>query len=203
MMLDFENSLYKEGFDLVCGIDEVGRGCLLGDVVACAIIMPKGLLIEGIKDSKKLSEKKREKLYDIILENCVAYGIGRIDAKTIDDINIKESTRLAMKMAVENLRDSSGNNILPDYLLIDAEKVDLNIDQNGIIKGDEKSHSIACASIVAKVYRDRLCLEWDKLYPNYNIKKNKGYGTREHREAIKEYGASPIHRVTFLKNILG
>lgn len=201
-MLEIENSLYDKGFNHIVCIDEVGRGCLLGDVVACAIIMPKGLIIEGVKDSKKLSEKKREELYNIILEKSIAFGIGRVDANTIDSINIKESARFSMKLAVENLKDKLGNTILPDYLLIDAEKIDLNIPQDGIIKGDDKSHGIACASIVAKVYRDRLCLEWDKDFPEYNIKKHKGYGTKAHREAIKSYGATPIHRMSFLKNIL-
>ena len=201
-MLEIENLIRKNGFHNIACIDEVGRGCLLGDVVACAIIMPEGLVIEGVKDSKKLSAKKREFLYDIILDNCIAYGIGRIDSKKIDDINIKESTRLAMKMAVENLSDKLGNKEFPDYLLIDAECVYMDIPQDGIIKGDDKSHGIACASIIAKVYRDRLCLDWGKEYPEYGIEKHKGYGTKLHVDAIKQFGATPIHRNTFLKNIL-
>jgi ribonuclease HII len=201
-VLEVENSIYDRGYKQIACIDEVGRGCLLGDVVACAIIMPKGLCIDGVKDSKKLTPKKRELLYDIILDKCISYGIGRVDCNTIDKINIKESTRLAMKMAIENLSDRHGNKIVPDYLLIDAEKVYLDIPQDGIIKGDDKSHGIACASIVAKVYRDRQCIEWGKIYPEYKIEKHKGYGTKEHVEAIIEHGITPIHRNTFLKKIL-
>lgn len=201
-MLEIENEAFKLGFNNIACIDEVGRGCLAGDVVACAIIMPKELKIEGVKDSKKLSAKKREVLYDEILSHAVAYGIGRIDSNVIDEINIKQSTRLAMKMAVDNLRDKDGNSVKADYLLIDAEKIDLDIPQEAIIKGDDKSHGIACASIIAKVFRDRLCSKWDLEYEGYNLTKHKGYGTKEHREYIKELGPSPIHRLTFLRNIL-
>jgi ribonuclease HII len=201
-MISLEHELHSNGYSYIACIDEVGRGCLLGDVVACAIIMPKGLIIEGVKDSKKLTPKKRDKLYDIILENCIAFGIGRIDSSRIDKINIKESTKEAMKLAVENLVDKSGNRIIPDYLLIDAEKIDLSIPQEGIVKGDDKCHGIACASIIAKVFRDRLCLEWAKTYPEYGIDRHKGYGTKLHVESIKKYGVTPIHRNTFLKKIL-
>lgn len=201
-MLEIESSLYEKGYKNIACIDEVGRGCLFGDVVACAIIMPKGLRIEGVKDSKKLSLKKREELYNLILENAIGIGIGRIDPKTIDRINIKESTRLAMKNAVINIKDKCGNKIIPDYLIIDAEDIDIDIPKDSIVKGDDKSHGIACASIVAKVYRDNLCIEWDKEYIGYNIKQNKGYGTKEHREAIKKIGVSGKHRKSFLKNIL-
>lgn len=201
-MLEFENKAYKTGYSKIACVDEVGRGCLAGDVVACAIIMPKDIFIEGIKDSKKLSQKKRELLYDEILESCIGFGIGRIGPKTIDEINIKESTRLAMKEAVKNLKDIEGNKIVADYLLIDAEKIDLDIPYESIIKGDEKSYGIACASIVAKVYRDNLCIEWDKTYCGYNLKKHKGYATKEHRENIKKLGPSKIHRISFLKKIL-
>lgn len=201
-MLEIENHIYASGYKYIACIDEVGRGCLAGDVVACAIIMPKDLVIDGVKDSKKLSEKKREFLYDKILNNAIAYGVGQVNSQMIDNINIKESTRLAMRMAVDNLKDKEGNQVIPDFILIDAEEIDTQIPQEGIIKGDEKSHGIACASIIAKVYRDRLCLEWDKEYEGYNLKKNKGYGTKEHREAIQLLGASPIHRITFLRNIL-
>lgn len=201
-MLEFENRAFKSGFKNIACIDEVGRGCLAGDVVACAIIMPQGLKLEGVKDSKKLSAKKREMLYDQILSCAVAYGIGRVDSNVIDKINIKEGTRLAMKIAVENLKDKDGNLVEADYLLIDAEKVDLQIHQEAIVKGDDKSHGIACASIVAKVFRDRLCSDWDLEYEGYNLKKHKGYGTKEHINYIKELGPSPIHRITFLRNIL-
>jgi len=201
-VLEIEEGIYKLGYNSIACIDEVGRGCLAGDVVACAIIMPRGLRIDGVKDSKKLSEKKREALYGEILSNSLACGIGRINSKVVDEINIKQSTRLAMKLAVENLKNKEGKGITADFLLIDAETVDLNIPQNSIIKGDDKSHGIACASIIAKVFRDKLCIEWDLEYKGYNLKKHKGYGTKEHREYIKELGPSPIHRLTFLKNIL-
>ena len=201
-MIEFERKDELLGYENIACIDEVGRGCLAGDVVACAIIMPQGLIINGVKDSKKLSEKKRDILYDEILSKAIAYGIGRVSSSIIDEINIKEATRLAMKYAVENLKDKEGNKIYPDFLLIDAEKVDLDIPQESIIKGDDKSHGIACASIVAKVFRDRLCIEWDKEFEGYNLKKHKGYGTKEHREYLQNLGPSPIHRLTFLKNIL-
>lgn len=201
-MLEIEENVYNLGYNNIACIDEVGRGCLAGDVVACAVIMPRGLKIDGVKDSKKLSEKKRNDLYEKILSNSLAFGIGRINAKVVDEINIKESTKLAMKSAVENLKDKKGNHIAADFLLIDAETINLDIPQQSIIKGDDKSHGIACASIIAKVFRDRLCIEWDLEYEGYNLKKHKGYGTKEHIENIKRLGASSIHRITFLKNIL-
>lgn len=201
-MLELENNIYKLGYNKVACIDEVGRGCLAGDVVACAIIMQRDIIIKGVKDSKKLTEKKRLLLYDEILQNSIAFGIGRVNSDIIDKINIKESTKLAMKYAVENLKDKNGKKVEADYLLIDAEAIDINIPQDSIIKGDEKSHGIACASIIAKVYRDRLCIDWDMEYKGYNLSKHKGYGTKEHREAIQLLGPSPIHRKTFLKNII-
>ena len=201
-MLELEDLARSRGYENIACIDEVGRGCLLGDVVACAIIMPEGLLIEGVKDSKKLSPKKREYLYNIILENAVGIGIGRVNSEVIDKINIKESSKLAMKFAVENIRDRAFEKILPDYLLVDAERVDLDIPQEAIIKGDEKSHGVACASIIAKVYRDKLCLDWEVEFGGYNIKQHKGYGTKEHRENIQKLGPCPIHRISFLKKIL-
>lgn len=202
-MLEIENEIRSKGYKYIACIDEVGRGCLAGDVVACAIIMPKDLVIEGVKDSKKLTPKKREKLYVEILESSLALGFGQVDSKTIDEINIKESTRLAMKKAVLNLKDKDGKLISPDFVLIDAEEIYLDIPQKGIVKGDARSHGIACASIMAKVFRDRQCEEiWGKKYSGYLIEKNKGYGTKEHREAIKKLGPSPIHRLTFLKNIM-
>lgn len=201
-MFNIEETLYKEGYKYIACIDEVGRGSLAGDVVACAVIMPLGDKIEGIKDSKKLSAKKREKLYDLIFDKAIAIGIGKVNPKTIDEINIKESTKKAMKLAVLNLRTKKGEKITPDYLLIDAEKIPIDIPQLSIVKGDEKVYGISCASIIAKVYRDRLCEKWGCTYKGYNLGKNKGYGTKEHREAIKRLGPSPIHRITFLKNIL-
>lgn len=197
-LLVYEREYWGSGFEYIAGIDEVGRGCLFGDVVAAALILPQGLILEGVNDSKKLSEKKREALYDIIMENALAVGIGYADAETIDRLNIKQAARLAMKRAVEALEET------PHYLLVDAEKVDVNIPQLSIIKGDANSQSIAAASIVAKVTRDRLCREeWDALYPEYGLSVHKGYATQFHREQIMALGATPMHRRSFLGNLLG
>lgn len=200
--LDIENSIWNKGYNYIAFCDEVGRGCLFGSVLAAAIIMPRGLVIEGVKDSKKLSPKKRERLYKIIKEECVAMGIGTVSAEIIDKINIKNATKLAMKKAVISIKDKNEKGIIPDYILIDAEKIDLPIPQRAIIKGDDVSHGIAASSIIAKVLRDRLCERWHTKYPSYNIRQNKGYGTKAHREALKRYGASPMHRKTFLGKIL-
>ncbi|WP_240636628.1 ribonuclease HII [Paenibacillus silvae] len=197
-LLLYEREYWGSGFEYIAGIDEVGRGCLFGDVVAAAVILPPGLILEGVNDSKKLSEKKREALYDIIMENALAVGVGYADAETIDRMNIKQAARLAMKHAVEALSET------PHYLLVDAEKVDVNIPQLSIIKGDANSQSIAAASIVAKVTRDRLCKgEWDALYPEYGLSVHKGYATQFHREQIMALGATPMHRRSFLGNLLG
>ncbi|MBS4536069.1 ribonuclease HII [Clostridium sp. D2Q-14] len=201
-MLSIEKEIWNNGYQYIACIDEVGRGCLAGDVVACAIVMPKDLIIEGVKDSKKISPKKREKLYDIIYDKSIAIGIGSVDNNVIDEINIKKSTHLAMKKAIENLNTKNGEKIKPDMLLIDAEKLDIDIEQRNIIKGDEKCHGISAASIIAKVYRDRKLIELAKIYKGYAFERNKGYGTKEHRDAIKKLGPTPIHRMTFLKNIL-
>ncbi len=199
-MYDVENNFDK--YSLIACIDEVGRGCLAGDVVSCAIIMPKDHRIEGVKDSKKVSQKKREELYDKIISNSLAWGIGRVNSVTIDRINIKEATRLSMKMALYNLQDKDGKSLIPDIVLVDAESIDIPYKQVSLIKGDEKSYGIACASIVAKVYRDRMCIDWDIDYPGYHISKNKGYGTKDHIEAIRSLGMTKIHRRSFLKKIL-
>ncbi|MFA5524453.1 MAG: ribonuclease HII [Tissierellales bacterium] len=201
-MLEIERELWSKGYRKIACIDEVGRGCLAGDVVACAIILPIDLLIEGVKDSKKLTPKKREILYDIISKNAVAIGIGSVDSKTIDKLNIKKCTHIAMEKAIESLRDRDGNPITPDYILIDAEKIDVDLPQLNIIKGDEKCHGIAAASIIAKVYRDRKCGEWAQEYPEYGFEKHKCYGTKVHIEAIKKYGPSSIHRISFLTKII-
>lgn len=192
-MVQFERIYWGKGMNYIAGIDEVGRGCLCGDVVAAAVILPVEIDILGVQDSKKLSENKRSDLYDRIMEVAIAVGVGRVDAQMIDQINIKQATRLAMRMAVESLQ------VQPNGLLIDAEKIDLALPQEAIIKGDQRSLSIAAASIIAKVTRDRLCIEWDSLYPQYGIAIHKGYGTAMHRAKFDEYGASPIHRMTFLK----
>lgn len=201
-MLQIENEIYEKGYNYIACIDEVGRGCLAGSVVACAIIMPKGLLIDGVNDSKKLSAKKRDKLFDEIVEKSIAIGIGEIDCKIIDEVNIKNATKMAMLQAVSNLKTKEGQAIVPDYLLIDAEKLNVDIPQSNIIKGDEKCHGIASASIIAKVTRDRMMDELDKIYPEYNFKKNKGYGTKEHTDALLKNGITDIHRFSFLKKIL-
>lgn len=196
-MLRYEKEYWQEGYELVAGIDEVGRGCLFGDVVAAAVILPVGEILEGVDDSKKLSDKKRETCYELIMERAIAVGVGYVDAPTIDVINIKQAARLAMKKAIEALH------IAPDYLLVDAEKVDVSLPQLSIIKGDANSQSIAAASIVAKVTRDRLCKgEWDAKYPEYGIGIHKGYATKLHREQILALGPTELHRRSFLGNLL-
>jgi ribonuclease HII len=195
-MLEHEQDLWGQGYVRIAGIDEVGRGCLFGDVVAAAVILPEGLVIEGINDSKKLSEKRREELYEVIMEEAVAIGIGYADAETIDRINIKQASRLAMKRALELLETE------PDFLLVDAEKVDSPLPQLAVIHGDALSQSIAAASIIAKVTRDRMCKHWDLEFPLYGIAVHKGYATKQHREALEAYGPSPMHRRSFLGKIL-
>ena len=197
----YEKDYRKKGSKLIAGIDEVGRGSLFGDVLSCAIIMKEDSNIEGVNDSKKLTAKKRKELYNKILEDSIAVGIGRADAKTIDKLNIKMATHLSMVRAIENLRDSQGNLVVPDLVLIDAENIETTIFQHSIIKGDENCYSIACASIIAKVYRDSLCDKWATIYPGYGIEKHKGYGTKFHREALKVYGPSPMHRKSFMNNL--
>ena len=201
-MIKIETELWDKGYNYIACIDEVGRGCLAGSVVACAVVMPKELLIEGVNDSKKLTSKKRDRLFDIIKEKAVAIGIGEKSCDVIDEINIKNATKSAMIEAIENLKDRKGNKLIPDYVLIDAEKLDIKIPQLNIIKGDEKCHGIAAASIVAKVTRDRQMEILDKEYPEYKFAKNKGYGTKEHVQALKQYGPTKIHRHSFLKKIL-
>jgi ribonuclease HII len=195
-MLSYEQSLWSQDFKLVAGVDEVGRGCLFGDVVAAAVILPPGLILEEVNDSKKLSPKKREEQYEIIWQEALAIGVGIVDVPTIEQINIKQAARLAMKQAVELLMP------MPDYLLVDAEKVNVDIPQLAVIHGDALSQSIAAASIVAKVTRDRMCLQWDLQYPDYGIAMHKGYATRLHREKLVELGSTIMHRKTFLKKIL-
>lgn len=192
-MIQFEREWIAKGFLHIAGVDEVGRGCMCGDVVAAAVILPPETDLEGVTDSKKIAENKREALYDLIMEKAVAVGVGRVDAQTIDRINIKQATRLAMRMAVEQLC------IPADALLVDAETVPLDLPQQPIIKGDQRSLSIAAASIIAKVTRDRLCQTWDQQYPGYGIGVHKGYGTAAHRKQFDALGPSPIHRMSFLR----
>ncbi|WP_438432419.1 ribonuclease HII [Gorillibacterium sp. sgz500922] len=194
-LLEFENQLWAQDVQHIAGIDEVGRGCLFGDVVAAAVILPAGLTLEGVDDSKKLSAARREELYERILEHAVSYGIAAVPSETVDKINIKQAARLAMKQALQQLQPQ------PDYLLVDAEKVDSPLPQLAIIHGDARSQSIAAASILAKVTRDRMCLEWDRRFPEYGIAIHKGYATREHRERLKALGPTPLHRTTFLKKL--
>jgi len=194
----YEIDAATKGYHLIAGIDEAGRGPLAGPVVAACVILPEGCCIEGINDSKKLSPAKREALYDIITKQAVSYGIGIVDEKCIDEINILNATKLAMKKAVEQMDPK------PDILLIDAVRLeDIGIPQISITKGDALSISIAAASIIAKVTRDRMIEAMDSLYPEYGFKKHKGYGTAEHINAIKKYGICPIHRISFTKNFTG
>lgn len=195
-MQKFERPLYEKGIKYIAGIDEVGRGPLAGPVVTCAVILDSETLIEGVNDSKKVSEKKREKLFDVILENCVAYGIGMASEKVIDDINILNATKRAMMESIENL------SVYPEHILIDAVRLETEVPITPLISGDANSISIAAASIVAKVTRDRMMREYDSIYPEYGFAQNKGYGTAAHIEAIKKYGPCPIHRRSFLKTIL-
>ncbi|CEP47650.1 ribonuclease HII [Paraclostridium sordellii] len=193
----FENEGYEKGFTYIGGIDEAGRGPLAGPVVAAVVVFKPGTKIEGINDSKKLSEAKRDELFDIIKEEALDYGIGIVQKDEIDEYNILNATYMAMKKAVNCLKQK------PDYLLVDAAHIpDVDIEQKSIIKGDSKSISIAAASILAKVTRDSIMYEYDKMYPEYGFSSHKGYGTDQHYKAIREHGITPIHRRSFLKNIL-
>ena len=192
----YEISATGKGFSAVCGVDEAGRGPLAGPVYAAAVILPQGLEIEGLNDSKKLTEKKRGQLFDIITEKALSYSIASVDEKVIDEINILQATYLAMKKAVEGL------DIPADYALIDGNRMPpLPIEGETIVKGDAKSPSIAAASILAKVSRDRFMYELDKEMPQYCFAQHKGYGTKLHYECIEKYGISDRHRLTFLKNL--
>ena len=191
---EYENVRYNEGFAAVCGCDEAGRGPLCGPVVAAAVILPRDIEIEGLNDSKKLTEKKREALFEIIKERAVAYAIAEASPAEIDEINILNASMLAMRRAVDALQ------IKADFALIDGNcSRGFEIPTETVVKGDAKSASIAAASILAKVTRDRQCAELDRLYPEYGIAKHKGYPTKEHMDAVREHGPSPIHRRSFLK----
>ena len=195
---EIEKDLNLKGFNKICGIDEAGRGPLAGPVVVSAVIMPNDSMIEGVNDSKKVSEKKREKLYDEIISNAISYGVAIIDQKEIDDINILNATKKGLTEALTQLSEK------PDIILVDAlTGIDtLGIPYQSIIKGDAKSYSIAAASIIAKVTRDRIMRQWDELYPEYGFEKHKGYGTKAHIEVIKSKGICPIHRKSFVKNFI-
>ena len=189
-----ENALHEEGYTLVCGVDEAGRGPLCGPVFAAACILPDGLVIEGLNDSKKLTEKKREKLFDIIKEEAVAYCIASASVEEIDELNILEADLLAMRRAIDGL------GVKADFALIDGNIArDFQIPAKAIVKGDATSMNIAAASVLAKVARDRICLDLDRDYPEYGIAKHKGYGTKDHMDALRKYGPSPIHRKKFIR----
>ena len=187
----YEKELYDKGCKYIGGVDEVGRGPLIGSVVAACVILPFDFALEGLTDSKKLSEKKRDDFYKIIWDKAIAIGIGIVDEKFIDEVNIYEATKIAMKKAI------SDTDIKPDHVLIDAMPLDIDVPTTSIIKGDAKSISIAAASVIAKVTRDRMMYELDKIYPMYGLASNKGYGTKKHIEAIKKYGITKYHRLSF------
>lgn len=193
--LDFENE-YKDKYKLICGIDEVGRGPLCGPVVCASVIMPLENKIEGINDSKKLTAKKREFLCEEIKKQAISYSIASLDEKVIDEINILNATKKCMINALNGL------DVKPDLVLIDAVKLDIKEESLSIIKGDAKSYNIACASILAKVYRDKIMDKYHEKYPVYDFINNKGYGTKKHRDALKEFGYTDIHRKSFIKGIL-
>lgn len=195
-MLDYtlENQLHEEGYALVCGVDEAGRGPLCGPVFAAACILPDGLVLEGLNDSKKLTPKKRDKLFDLICENAIAYCIASASVEEIDALNILEADLLAMRRAIDGLSQKA------DFALIDGNIArDFQIPARAVIGGDAKSPSIAAASILAKVARDRDCITLDQQYPQYGIAKHKGYGTKQHMDALRTYGPSPIHRKQFIR----
>jgi ribonuclease HII len=187
----YEKDLIEKGIKLIAGVDEVGRGPLIGPVVAAAVILPENFTLEGLTDSKKLSEKKREQFYEIIKKEAIAIGVGIISEKRIDEINIYEATKEAMKEAINNL------NVKPEHILIDAMPLDLDIPTTSIIKGDLLSISISAASVIAKVTRDHMLYEIDEQFPMYDLKNNKGYGTKKHLEAIKQYGITKYHRLSY------
>ena len=191
-MLEIEEGLYSKGIKLVCGVDEAGRGPLCGPVVAAAVILKPDSKIEGVNDSKKLSEKKREQVYENIMENALAVGVGMSDVDVIESVNILNATKLAMKEAISKLK------VQPEYVLIDGNQmIDITIPGETVVHGDAISESIAAASIVAKVTRDRMVIEGDKTYPEYGFAKHKGYGTKAHTDAIAKYGLTPLHRPSF------
>ncbi len=198
LLKEYENKLHKGGLKYIAGIDEAGRGPLAGPVVVGCVIMPENSFIEGVNDSKKVSEKKREKLYEEITNEAIAWSVGIIDQTEIDEINILNATKKALTMAIQNLE------VKPERILVDAlEHIDTcGIPYTSIIKGDAKNYSIAAASIIAKVTRDRIMYEWDEIYPEYGFAAHKGYGTAKHIQAIRENGICMLHRKSFVKNII-
>lgn len=190
-LLKYEKALYEQNINLIAGVDEVGRGPLVGPVVTAAVILPVNYELKGLNDSKQLSEKKREEFYPIIMRDAISVGIGIIDAKKIDEVNIYEATKLAMYQAINNLK------IKPEHVLIDAMKLNLDMPSTSIIHGDALSLSIAAASVIAKVTRDHMMMELDKKYPQYGFKKHKGYPTKFHLAMLEEYGPLPNYRFTY------
>ena len=196
-IFDFDKSLLNENIKFIAGIDEVGRGPLAGPVVTACVVMPYDEMLDGVFDSKKVSKKNRERLFEEIKNKAISYSISVKDQDVIDEINILNATKECMAQSFKTL------NVKPDILLIDAVKLNICENEKAIIKGDETSYAIACASILAKVYRDRLMEEYAKSYPNYDFENNVGYGTKKHIEAIKNFGITPIHRLSFLSKIIG
>lgn len=195
-LFTYDKTISDSGYKYICGIDEAGRGPLAGPVSVCAVVMPLDEMIDGINDSKKVSPKKRDILFDTIKAKAISYSCVMLDSKVIDEINILEATKKAMKEAVANL------SVKPDLILVDAVKIDFECETRPIIKGDATSYSIAAASIIAKVSRDRLMEEYDREYPEYGFAKHKGYGTAAHIEAIRKHGPCPVHRRTFIGNFV-
>ena len=197
---DIERALRDEGYAVICGVDEAGRGPLCGSVVAAACILPDGLDIPELNDSKKLTPKKRDKLFDLIKEKAIAYGIAEGTVEEINELNILEADLLAMRRAIDGLHTPDGTPYKADFAIIDGNiDRDFQIPARAVVKGESLSMSIAAASILAKVTRDRMCEDMDKAYPQYGIAKHKGYGTKEHMAALREHGPSPIHRTKFIR----
>lgn len=192
-MYQYEEKLIREGIQVIAGVDEVGRGPLVGNVVAACVVLPLHYELEGLTDSKKLSEKKRDKFYEILMQDALAIGIGRVSPEKIDEVNIYEATKIAMKMAI----DEANHKLKLEHVLIDAMPLALEIPTTSIIKGDSKSLSIAAASVIAKVTRDREMYALDKIYPMYDFAHNKGYGTKKHLLALEEYGICKYHRLSY------
>lgn len=192
-LYQYERELIDKGIKVIAGVDEVGRGPLIGNVVAACVVLPIGFELEGLTDSKKLSEKKRDKYYKIICDKALAIGIGRVNPNVIDEVNIYQATKMAMEMAIKEANEK----ISIEHVLIDAMPLEIDIPTTSIIKGDAKSITIAAASVVAKVIRDKEMYELDKIYPMYDLANNKGYGTKKHLEAIEEYGITKYHRLTY------
>ena len=190
---EYERNLNNEGVKIIAGVDEVGRGPLIGNVVAACVVLPVDFKLEGLTDSKKLSEKKRNEFYEVICREALAIGVGRVTPEVIDEVNIYQATKMAMKMAIEKANEK----VSIEHVLIDAMPLDIDIPTTSIIKGDLKSITIAAASVVAKVIRDKEMYELDKIYPMYDLANNKGYGTKKHLDAIEEYGITKYHRLSY------